>query len=199
MAIKIQPVQTKRMSFGIVGTSPLIQHAWSEKGLGMMRMTAAERRKVPKVKRDPQTEANDAMYRTDDGNPGVPILALKAAIIAAAHKDLGVEKTLIKKSLFFPCEDANKCVPLIADEPICREDIVRVGVGQTDLRYRPEFAEWRVRVECEYDSGALSEQDIINLVNRAGFGVGLGEWRPEKGGEFGRFQIDTTVPVEVSE
>ena len=196
--LKVQPISVVKLRFGIRGTAPLIQHNWSEKGLSMMRLTAAERRKKPKVARNPEAEAEEAMYRTEDGSPGVPILAIKSALISAAHKDLGIEKTLVKKSLFFPCADANKCVPLISEEqPICREDIVRIGANQTDLRYRPEFAQWRVVIECEVDTEALSQQDVVNLVNRAGFGVGIGEWRPEKGGEYGRFEIDTTVPLEV--
>jgi len=196
MALKVQPIKTKRLRFGIRGTSPMMQHAWSEKGLAMMRMTAQERKKVVKKARDPEAEAESAMYRTEDGQPAIPIMAFKAALISAAHKDLGIEKTLVKKSLFFPCSDANKCVPMIADEPVCREDIVRVGMNQTDLRYRPEFNNWRAVIECEIDEESLTQQDLVNLVNRAGFGVGIGEYRPEKGGEFGRFEIDTTVPME---
>jgi hypothetical protein len=196
--LKVTPVRVAKLRFGIRGTSPLIQHNWSEKGLRQMRLTAAERRKQPKVARNPEEEAEAATYKTEDGRLGVPILAIKSAIITAAHKDLGIEKTLVKKSLFFPCDDANKCVPLTSEEPpICREDIVRVGANQTDLRYRPEYAEWRLTVECEVDTEALSQQDVVNLVNRAGFGVGIGEWRPEKGGEYGRFEIDTNVAMEV--
>lgn len=195
--LKVTPIKQETLRFTIRGTSPLIQHAWSDKGLKMMRMTAAERRKQPKVARDPEAEAESAMYRCEGGEPGLPILALKSALISAAHKDLGIEKTIVKKSLFFPVKDAEKCVPLIASDPICREDIVRVGQNQTDLRYRPEFAEWSAQVTCVVDANALTTQDVVNLVNRAGFGVGIGEWRPEKGGEYGRFELDTTQPVEV--
>lgn len=193
----VKPIKVSRLRFGIRGTSPLIQHAWSDKGLKMLRMTAAERRKQPKEARNPEAEAESAMYRTEAGEPGFPILAFKAALIGAAHKDLGLEKTLVRKSLFIPCRDANKCVPMVASDPICREDVVRVGQNQTDLRYRPEFTDWKVTITCEVDLTALSEQDIVNLVNRAGFGVGVCEWRPEKGGEYGRFEIDTDVPLEV--
>jgi hypothetical protein len=77
------------------------------------------------------------------------------------------------------------------------DGFTQVGMGQTDLRYRPEFRAWKFVVTCDVDSDALTEADVINLVNRAGFGVGIGEWRPEKGGEYGRFAIDTTVPMEI--
>lgn len=195
-SVQIKEIRPVRMSFYIRGTSPLIQHAWSEKGLAMMRMTAQERKKQPKTARDPEKEAREAMYQTADGQPGIPLLAFKASLIGAAHKDLGLEKTLVKKAFFVPSNDPNNITPIEADEPVVREDIVRVGANQTDLRYRPQFNNWRANIVAEIDSELLSAQDVANLVNRAGFSVGIGEWRPEKGGEFGRFELDTSVPMQ---
>lgn len=196
MAIKIATIITKKYRFGIIGTSPLIQHKWSEKGLAMLRMSAAERKKQPKVKRDPEGDAAACVYQTEDGQVGIPLLAFKAALISAAHKDLGIEKTVVKKAFFVPCPDPNKVVPMTASDPIIREDIVTVGTKQTDIRYRPEFREWKATISCEIDASMLTIEDILNLTNRAGFGVGICEWRPENGGEYGRFEVDTTVPVE---
>ena len=196
MAIKIATIITKKYRFGIIGTSPLIQHKWSEKGLAMLRMSAAERKKQPKVKRDPEGDAAACVYQTEKGEVGFPLLAFKAALISAAHKDLGIEKTVVKKAFFVPCPDPNKVVPMTASDPIIREDIVTVGTKQTDIRYRPEFREWKATISCEIDASMLTIEDILNLTNRAGFGVGICEWRPENGGEYGRFEVDTTVPVE---
>ena len=193
-ALLVQPMPLQTISLHIVGTSPMIQHAWSEKGLTMMRMTAAERRKVPKVARDPQAEGMGGAYRTDDGEWGVPAMALKSAIVSAAHKDIGLAKTAVQKAIMFPSAGV---IPMTCSEPIIREDIVRVGMGSTDLRYRPEFHEWRVEISFTFDSDVLTAQDIVNLVDRAGFGVGLGEWRPEKGGEHGRFRVDTEAGIEI--
>jgi hypothetical protein len=197
-SIKLKPLNIREIKFTIVGTSPLIQHAWSQKALRQLRMTAQERRKVPKVARDPDAEAAGAMYTIDD-KPAFPLLALKASMINAAHKDLGIEKTLVKKSFFIPATNPERLIEMQCSEPIIREDIVRIGMSQTDIRYRPEFQEWKVNVTAHYDADNLNDGDIVNLVNRAGFGVGVGEWRPEKGGEFGRFVIDTTRPVETKQ
>lgn len=198
MALQLKPIVPKTISFWIRGVSPLIQHAWSDKGLKQLRMTSAERKKQPKAGRDPQGEAMAAMYQLNDGSPAFPMLAFKASLISAAHKDLGIEKTLVRKSLFIPrsAYEGELMAQLHGSEPEIREDIVRVGAGQTDLRYRPEFRQWRVNVVLEIDADLLNEQDIINLVNRAGFSVGIGEWRPEKGGEYGRFELDTSEPMQ---
>lgn len=198
MALQLKPIVPKTISFWIQGTSPMIQHAWSQKGLAQLRMTAAERKKQPKVARNPEEEAMAAMYQLPDGSPAFPMLAFKASLIGAAHKDLGIEKTLVRKALFLPSSayQGDLLAPLVSSsEPEIREDIVRIGAGQTDLRYRPEFKDWRVNVIVEIDHDLLNEQDIINLVNRAGFSVGVGEWRPEKGGEYGRFEFDVSSGI----
>jgi len=196
--LKLKPINKAVMKFRIEGTSPLITHAWDEKAKEMMRSKQQDGKKSKgRDKRDPNAECMAAAYRTDDGKYGVPGLALKTAIITAAHKDIGIEKTLVRKALFLRTADTNKVLAMDCGEPVMREDMVRVGMGSADLRYRPMWTEWAVDVEFEVDMDLLQEGDVIALVNRAGFGVGICEWRPEKNGEFGRFEIDTTNPFEV--
>jgi len=199
MSIKLTPIKRKKVTLWIKGTSPLIQHAWGEKSLNMLRKTSAERRKEPKVGRDPEGEADAATYYTQNGQYAIPAMAFKSAVIGAAHKDIGLEKTLVRKSLFVVCDDPDTLLAMECETPRGREDIVRVGQGQTDLRYRPEFRNWRVKVIMEINAETLNEQDLVNLINRAGFGVGIGEWRPEKGGDYGRFEVDENEPVNSEE
>lgn len=199
MAIELKPINRQRITFRIRGTSPLIQHKWSEKAKKQIRDKKLGKKTKEREILDAEAEFREAIYTTAEGEYGIPILAFKASLIAAAHKDIGIEKTLVRKSFFVPCDDPNMVVPMRCDDPVMREDYVRVGVSGTDLRYRPEFRNWSVDITAEIDADMLKPDDVIALVNRAGFGVGIGDWRPEKGGEFGRFEIDpdATVDVEV--
>ena len=150
--------------------------------------------------RDPESEAKEALYVTESGECGLLAMAFKSALITAAHKNIGIERTLVRKSLFLRCEDRNRVVAFTdSAEPIVREDMVRVGAGSADIRYRPEFAWWKAEIEFELDSELLQPKDFLCLVNRAGFGVGISEWRPEKGGEYGRFEIDPSIPFHAEE
>lgn len=195
--VSLKPIARARMTFGIRSTSPLLMHQWSEKAKQMMRDKQQEGKKTKtRDLRSPKEEAKSATYTTADGDVGIPAMAFKSAIVAAAHKDIGIEKTLVRKALFLICDDPNMVIPFSeCADPIVREDMVRVGMGSADLRYRPEFKTWKAEVALEIDSELLQDKDVLALVGRAGFGVGICEWRPEKGGEFGRFEIDPDVPV----
>jgi len=196
MAITMKPVKQEKITLRIKSLSPLIQHKWSEKAIAMIRDKHAGKKTKTREARKPDQEFKEATYFTDSGDYGLPAMSIKASMVTAAHKDIGIEKTLLKKSLFLHCSDSNMILKLDTDDPVMREDCVRVGAGSADLRYRPEFKTWGCQVSFTFDAEMLQIEDIINLVNRAGFGCGVGEWRPEKGGEFGRFQVDPSFPVE---
>jgi len=194
--IKLKPIEEKIISVRLVGISPLVTHKWDEKAKHMMREKQQQGKKTKERElRIPEDEGKAAMHLTEDGKPGLLAIAIKAACINAAHKDLGIEKVLVRKALFIhppgrdvvlPLESANG-KPVVCD---IVEDPVRVGQGTADLRYRPYYHNWAVTCEFTVNTELLQAQDLIYLLDRAGFGVGLHEWRPEKGGEYGRFVVD---------
>ena len=173
------------MVITIEGISPMIQHQWSDKAKQQMRDKKGGKKTKDRKACDPSAEAEAATYRTADGGYGVPVTAIKSAIVTAAHKDIGIEKTLVRKSLFIQCDDPGGILSMVCSEPKLREDWVRYGMSTTDLTYRPEFKEWEITFTVEYNADNLTPSDIVNLVDLAGFGVGIMEWRPEKGGELG--------------
>jgi len=193
--LKISEIQKGFVRMRIVGVSPVITHAWSEKARRMMLEKKQGKKTKTREVCDPAAEVEAASYRTPTGKYGLPLMAFKKAIIGAAHKDLGVEKTLVKKALFLVDQDQSGVVELVYEKRVSREDSVRVGMGSADLRYRPEYQGWSVLLIFEVDHELLQVADLIALVNRAGFGVGVCEWRPEKGGEFGRFEVDRSNVV----
>jgi hypothetical protein len=203
---ELTPIKRRIVTVRLVGTSPLIEHRWDEKAKEMMRQKQQTGKKTKdRQLRDPDEEGEAAMYRTADGKPGVLAVAIKAAVIEAAHQDLGIPKTLVRKALFIrpmgrevileiePSSGSGKV------DYVIEEDMVRVGQGSADLRYRPYFYDWAVTTEWEIDADLLKDEDLLTLVDRAGFGVGIHEWRPEKGGEFGRFQIDTNFAIQTQD
>jgi hypothetical protein len=80
-----------------------------------------------------------------------------------------------------------------------REDMVRVGMGTADLRYRGEFPRWWATILVRYNMAVLSEAQILNLLNTGGFAVGIGEWRPERDGMSGMFHVATEKELDALE
>jgi hypothetical protein len=48
---------------------------------------------------------------------------------------------------------------------------------------------WKMTVRVSYDSTVMSTQDVLMLMQKAGSNVGVGSWRKEKGGVFGRWKV----------
>lgn len=200
----LKPINRRLVTVRLVGKSPLIQHKWSEKAKDMMRQKQQEGKKTRERElRDPEEEGMGAGYYCDEDRtqPGILAVAIKAAIIEAAHNDLGMPKTLVKKALFIYPMGREVVLPLETAsgkgkvKPEIGEDMVRVGQGSADLRYRPYYFDWAVKTQWEVDADLLQVSDLLTLLDRAGFGVGVHEWRPEKGGEYGRFAIDPNFKI----
>jgi len=77
-----------------------------------------------------------------------------------------------------------------------REDMVKVGMGMADIRYRGQYWPWHTTVRVRFNANVMSAEQILNLLNTAGFGVGIGEWRPERDGQFGLFHVATSDEVK---
>lgn len=123
---------------------------------------------------------------------GFPANSFKQAANAAAYRLGWVPNQMaLRGSYFLNAEDCGFLVEIKGDKPMLREDMVRVGMGTADIRYRPIFENWYCDMILEYNaSGAMSLEDILNCINAGGYAVGAGEWRPEKDGQFGRFHVE---------
>lgn len=67
----------------------------------------------------------------------------------------------------------------------------RVGSSKV-IRTRPVFRNWRFEASCVLDTEVLDLADLRRVAQVAGQVVGLGDWRPEKGGRRGRFTAEIT-------
>jgi hypothetical protein len=197
--VQIDKIAAETVRVPILGTTPLIVHRFSEKAKRQM-LDNMQGRKSPKEPKDPQAEYEAAFYRLKDGESyGFPVTAFKLATVGGARFYGGVTMKELKQFMFFRGEIGSDGLGLarIEGEPHMREDVVRVGRGGTDLRYRPQFDEWSTVLEVTFVKSAITRASVLSLVDAGGMGVGVGEWRPERDGDFGTFRIDPTKDVEV--
>lgn len=185
LRISLPQMQIQIVHVPIVGDSPLISHKWSEKAKQMMRDKHAKKATKARETRNPQAEFEDSLYRLEHDRYGFPSIAFKSAAVDACSQ---LDKQLTK--VF--CRGAFHIIGEFVDiegSPSIREDMVRVGMGAADLRYRGEFREWSAVLPVRVNTSAISPEQVTNLFNIAGFAVGVGEWRPAKDGAFGMFHV----------
>lgn len=172
----------------VEGISPLICHRWSDKARKQMLDKQMKKATKGHDAKDPQKDYEESLYLLDGGGYGFPSVAFKAAAIRA-----GKQVGLVMADLRTHFHVRGELVP-IKGEPEMREDMVRIQ-QTSDIRYRGQFPEWSATIPVELDETKLSVEQLVSLFAGAGFGVGVGEWRPEKNGQFGRFSV-TGVSAE---
>lgn len=199
-SISLSRIETERLEVPIMGTTPLICHRFSEKAKRMM-LDNMQGRKNPREIKDPQAEYEAAFYKFDDGRFGHPTLAFKDATVGGARfYGSSVTMTGLRQSLFFvgtQNQVDGMALTEIVGEPVMREDVVRVNRGGTDLRYRPQFNEWTATLTIVYVKAMLTRDSVLSLIEAGGMGVGVGEWRVEKSGDFGTYQINPDEEVTI--
>jgi len=75
------------------------------------------------------------------------------------------------------------------DEDHYFQAMVRVGQA-TLLRTRPIFHNWSFEFTTMYDPSVINEGSLFQAATDAGRLVGICDWRIEKGGNFGRFNVE---------
>lgn len=217
--IEIIPIEVTKFNVRVVGDTPLIMHAWSEKAKREMleaQQVDKNGKKIKRVKepKNPVVDFINSMYwlteKPDVNNYmkeeeceelfikaiaegarfGFPVTAFKQAAISAAYR-LGWSKDKMSlRGVFFIDSDENGMVEIKSDVPEMREDMVKIGMGTADIRYRGEFKNWYADLTISYNAnGNYSLKDIINIINAGGYVCGVGEWRPERDGQNGMFHI----------
>lgn len=221
--ITIKRPKVTKANITIVGETPLIIHAWGEKAKKEM-LAAQQKLKVDKKAkeiRDPFAEFMDALYwitpKPKEKTPeafeaavkagakfGFPVTAIKQAALAACYRAGIIPNQTGMKCVFYlnaqdgvnPGTGSELAVIETDEPPKFREDMVKIG-GMTkvaDLRYRPAFNNWKIRLTISLiEVGTFTMDSIINAIDMGGFMNGIGEWRMERDGEFGRFHVETGV------
>lgn len=191
-AITLERIKREIVEIPIKGTAPLIVHRWSEKAKEMM-LNSQQGKKTPKQHKDPESDYLASMYLMEDGSHGFPVMGFKSATVKGGARVFGkaVRMTELRQVFTFiadgVCIDGTQ-LTRIAGEPVMREDMVRVGMGTADIRYRAEYRDWSALLRVEYVPSVIDIQSVVALVDAGGTN-GVGEWRPEKSGSYGTYEV----------
>jgi hypothetical protein len=184
----IKPANIIRTTIKIKGTAPLVLNKFSNKAKETMMATMSTPKNAKKAKterpaRDFDADFMGARHISEKGWDGISASAFRTALIDAC-RTAGFVMTKTKMSVFviadgFDKEDGTPLVKINTKKDPERSELpVRVGQGTTDIRVRPMWRDWGCDITLEFDADMITPDSVVNLLDRAGKQVGVGEGRP---------------------
>jgi len=173
----------KEIQVTIKGTSPLLMHRYPMVGAEDL---SKKRTGVP----DWKSEAEAALYKDDRGGIYQPASHIEGALANAGRsfKITGKRGATYGKLVGSTVEVWPDAIPhkQTAYEIDSRPVVVqRARV----IRYRPRFDEWELDFTIRLLDEQLAMKTIKEILDHAGLYVGIGDFRPQRGGKFGKFMV----------
>ena len=197
--IHVVDVQQGRITFCLIGTTPLLHNCLANKARHELLLPAGKKTETDKkstLKHDPIEEFNASIYRAKSGPTLIQHLssAFRGAMRSAALDLPGVTKAEVGRLLWVEGDRVDIYgVPQIDLRPVRQ-----AGMNRTpDIRTRAIMREWACRVTVSFTKPQLKEQAVANLLTAAGIYIGVGDYRNEKGaGNYGLFRICAEEDVD---
>jgi len=173
----------------VEGVMPLLQHRATEEAL-----SGATRQNTPGEREDPRDICERTIYRMPDRSIAIPGGAFMRLLREAggSHKSKGSRKSLkwILPAAALVLDDLCPLYlhdrrTLIKDFEVDSRPVTIPATRGRVMRHRARFNEWACRANLRINTAILDEATIRQLLTEGLAQIGLGDFRPEKGGPFG--------------
>lgn len=189
-------IKERESTFKLTGYTPLLMHNPAQ----MRQGGGAKTKRIP----TPEEEAEAGLYADMKGLLYLKFIAIRNCCLKGGRNYKVGKMTvgmflggcILNEDLDAPCylENAKTGAPLTKND---YEIDTRRAVVQKQgiLRSRPKIRDWAARATFRVDTsqiGTPQELDtlILECLNRGGQFIGIGDYRPERTGPFGRFTAE---------
>lgn len=182
-------METKQIEVWFEGITPMLQHRATEEAL-----SGKTRNNTPGGEENPRDICERAVYRLPNGQLAIPGAAISRMLREAggAHKARGSRKSLkyIVPAATIVLDDLcglflnDRRTPLTDYEVDSRPVTIPATKGRV-MRHRARFNEWSCVARIRINETILDEKTVRQLCAEGLQQIGLGDFRPEKGGPFG--------------
>lgn len=197
-----QPNTLTAVRVRLTGVTPLLQHSAQLSDplnpiVKAIKEISSKRKKTDAdLIQMAKLEWRGSLYVDAQSNVVLPAESIKAALIGGAKKEKSGPQarggTFVFDSPILMHDSSSKTLDELWGEGESR-NVHRVSVKVTSsrvMRTRPQFHDWSADVDIHYDTSQAHASDILRWLETAGRIIGIGDWRPEKSGNFGRFTVE---------
>lgn len=187
-----------RISCTITGTSPLMLCRFTDEQ--QLALDKGSRSSFNGSKLPPHEEAESFLYRNEAGEPIMPSPNILSCLTqAGTYFKQGRSKLSTARSSQIPAAIfLDEVYYKIESESGWKVDTRPVRIPATGgrvIRHRPLFDEWTIGFGFELDEEIIGPKLARELVDTAGKRVGLGAFRPQCRGPYGRFVVQSWQQV----
>ena len=170
----------KKLTVKIVGATPLLMHAYRGTEPSELRNSTPQEQAEYHVYRDNKTQE---LY--------IPVENIQRALISGAAYSKGKGRASLQKSVAAGLLIEDLKLPLGTKEYTIdtRGVVIPATKGRIE-RHRARLDTWSTSFTAMYDEVLLSEKQVKQIIADTGTLVGLGDFRPEKKGPYGRFNVE---------
>jgi hypothetical protein len=182
----------KLINVEIKGTTPLLQHRFTESA-----EANPSTRKVLVNNGTPREQAEKAVYRNDGGFyfPGAAIGRLIREA-GSNHKLRGSRKSakyVVPAAVLVMADGIDLLngdgKSRIKDYEVDSRPVTIPATKGRIMRHRPRFDQWGAKFTIRINDDILPVDFIQQLLTEGGQQIGIGDFRPEKSGPFGTFNV----------
>jgi hypothetical protein len=189
----------KMIKITIRGKTPLICNRFTD--ARQMEATSGNRSSVVGDKGTPREQAEPKLYVGQDGKFIIPQPNIFRCFIDAGKffKNGKSKVTTIKSSIIPACVDMPEVEYLIDHKEPWEVDTRAVRIPSTGGRilcHRPKFNDWALHLVVILDTNIMSESMFRDIVDKAGSSIGLGDFRVDCKGAFGKFVVTNWEDVD---
>lgn len=192
--IELLEIEQASAVFLLVGVSPLIFNAVSDKARRELLLPAGRKNSAAKaqsLKHDPLREYRNSVYRSSGNKAKTRLLfpapAFKRALATAALDIPGATRSAVGRLSWVAGDKID-----IYGTPMIHMGVVRsADINRTpDVRTRAILPRWCCEIRINFVRPQLTERNVVHLLAAAGILCGIGDFRQEKGaGSYGQFRI----------
>jgi hypothetical protein len=182
----------KLVNVAIRGDTSLLQHRFSESA-----EAAPSTRKMLVNHGTPREQAEKVTYRNGQGfyHPGAAIGRLIREA-GSGHKLRGSRRSakFVVPSCVLVMEDKIDLLngdgkSHLKDYEVDSRPVTIPSTKGKVMRHRPRFDQWSMQFTLRINEDILPVEFVQQLLTEGGQQIGIGDFRPEKSGPFGTFQI----------
>ncbi len=185
----------RRFQVQITGDTALLQHRFSDAAeVASGRAT----RRVNLTEETPREAAEKVSYKDAQGRFYFPGAAIGRLLREAggAHKQKGSRKSVkyLVPAAVLVLDDAivilngDGKTPVKDFEVDSRPVVIPATKGRV-MRHRPRYDKWSATFQVRVNETVLPPDIVHRLLTEGGEQIGIGDYRPEKGGPFGVFRV----------